>query len=126
MKSIFSVSCAFALLLVSSSAFSPYYRPRLPTQTAATLVGASYEAPSDYDRDDLEPTKKEVSVTYDDDDEEIRDALKRELLLLSSVTSRGEYASSEERDIVIDIVTQLGELAVYCKRNGKTLLNVRI
>jgi len=107
MKLSFSVSCAFALLMVSSSAFSPYYRPQLLTQTTATLVGASYEAPSDYDRDDLEPTKKEVSVTYDDDDEEIRDALKRELLLLSSVTSRGEYASSEERDIVIDIVTQL-------------------
>jgi hypothetical protein len=68
----------------------------------------AFEPPSDYDAQDLSPTEKSVTVTYDDDDEAIRDALKRELLLLSSVTNRGEYTSSEERDIVIDIVTQLG------------------
>lgn len=97
------------LLLASSSAFSPDSRPRA-LSLVTTAAAASYAAPSDYDIDDLEPNKKEVSVTYDDNDEEIRDALKRELLLLSSVTNRGEYASSEERDIVIDIVTQLEAL----------------
>lgn len=77
----------------------------------STRISSLYEteAPSDYDAADLPPTEKDVYVSYDDDDEAIRDALKRELLLLASVTNRGEYTSSEERDIVIDIVTQLGE-----------------
>lgn len=68
------------------------------------------EAPSDYDSFDLTSTEKSVTVDIDEDDAFIRDALKRELLLLASVTNRGEYASSEERDIVIDLVTQLEAL----------------
>lgn len=68
------------------------------------------EAPSDYDSFDLTSTEKSVTVDTDEDDAFIRDALKRELLLLASVTNRGEYASSEERDIVIDLVTQLEAL----------------
>eukprot|EP00543_Licmophora_paradoxa_P001458 CAMPEP_0202457638 /NCGR_PEP_ID=MMETSP1360-20130828/14612_1 /ASSEMBLY_ACC=CAM_ASM_000848 /TAXON_ID=515479 /ORGANISM="Licmophora paradoxa, Strain CCMP2313" /LENGTH=291 /DNA_ID=CAMNT_0049077785 /DNA_START=26 /DNA_END=901 /DNA_ORIENTATION=+ len=69
------------------------------------------EAPSDYDSDDIPPAIKSVSVTkLEEEDELIRDALKRELLLLASVTNRGEYASSDERDIVIDLVTQLEAL----------------
>jgi hypothetical protein len=46
---------------------------------------------------------------FDEEDAMIREDLKRELLLLSSVTNRGEYTSSEERDIIIDVVTQLGK-----------------
>jgi len=64
-------------------------------------------APSDYDTDHI--TEKLVSVTYDDN-EAIRDALKRELLMLSSITNRGEFTSSEECDIVINIVMQLEAL----------------
>lgn len=66
--------------------------------------------PSDYDSSDLLPETKEVTVDERDEDALIRDALKRELLLLASVTNRGEYASSDERDIVIDLVTQLEAL----------------
>jgi hypothetical protein len=68
------------------------------------------EAPSDYDSGDLAAAEKGVMVDTDDNDAPIRDALKRELLLLASVTNRGEYATAEERDIVIDLVTQLEAL----------------
>jgi hypothetical protein len=49
------------------------------------------EAPSDFNTEDLEGEKH---LTIDDKAEDvvIRDALKRELLLLSSITNRGEYA----------------------------------
>jgi hypothetical protein len=95
----------FFLVLLNATAHS-FVIPCIQSLQSAPLQ--AFDAPSDYDTQDLSPTDKTVSVTYDDDDEAIRDALKRELLLLSSVTNRGEYTSSEERDIVIDIVTQLG------------------
>ena len=66
--------------------------------------------PSDYDSSDLLPEQKEVTVDVNEEDALIRDALKRELLLLASVTNRGEYASSDEKDIVIDLVAQLEAL----------------
>lgn len=63
--------------------------------------------PSDYDIGDLGSDKKTVSVDVNDDDARIRDCLKRELLLLASVTNRGECATSEEKNIVIELITQL-------------------
>lgn len=66
-------------------------------------------SPSDYDAEDL-TAKKEIAVDTDDDDAEIRDALKRELLLLSSVTNRGECATKDEQNILIDLVNQLEAL----------------
>jgi len=88
-----------------------------PLATATTDDRASFFAlpsmsnddagPSDYDLNDLSPVKKTVAVDLNDDDARIRDELKRELLLLSSVTNRGEFASREERDIFIDLITQL-------------------
>lgn len=53
---------------------------------------------------------KEVAVDEKEEDIAIRDDLKRELLLLASVTDRGAYCSKEERDIVIDLVAQLEAL----------------
>jgi hypothetical protein len=100
-----AIIAAFFLVLLNATVHS-FVIPCIPSLQPAPLK--AFDAPSDYDTQDLSPTDKTVSVTYDDDDEAIRDALKRELLLLSSVTNRGEYTSSEERDIVIDIVTQLG------------------
>lgn len=97
-------------LLIVLFAVTAHSFVNLPAQPWRTTALKAFDAPSDYDTQDLSPSEKTVSVTYDDDDEAIRDALKRELLLLSSVTNRGEYTSSEERDIVIDIVTQLGKL----------------
>lgn len=56
-------------------------------------------APSDYDTDDLED-EKTATVDYNEEDAQIRDALKRELLLLSSVTNRGDYANVDEQNIL--------------------------
>ena len=67
-------------------------------------------APSDYDTSDLPPVIKEVAVDENEEDVAIRDDLKRELLLLASVTDRGAYSSKEEKDIVIDLVAQLEAL----------------
>lgn len=49
------------------------------------------EVPSDFNAEDLEG-EKALSVDQNEEDAVIRDALKRELLLLSSITNRGEYA----------------------------------
>lgn len=68
------------------------------------------DAPSDYDSTDLTPDMKTAVVDTNDADVYIRDDLKRELLLLASVTNRGEFASLEERNIIIDLVTQLEAL----------------
>lgn len=68
------------------------------------------DSPSDYDFDDLTPTEKTVSVDENEEDEVLRDALKRELLLLASITSRGECATQDEKDIMLDLVTQLEAL----------------
>jgi len=68
------------------------------------------DVPSDYDTDDLQPTEQQVFVDTDSEDAIIRDQLKRELLLLASVTKRGEFATNEEKDIIIDLVTQLEAL----------------
>jgi len=67
-------------------------------------------SPSDYDTSDLPPVVKEVAVDEKEEDFAIRDDLKRELLLLASVTDRGAFCSKEEKDIVIDLVAQLEAL----------------
>jgi hypothetical protein len=67
-------------------------------------------APSDYDAEDLPPSQKEVTVDENEEDSLIRDALKRELLLLASVTNRGAYASNDESGLVLDLVSQLEAL----------------
>ena len=66
--------------------------------------------PSDYDADALESDEKKVSVDTDEDDAAIRDELKRELILLASVTNRGACASTEEDNLVVDLVAQLEAL----------------
>lgn len=66
-------------------------------------------APSDYDTEDLQ-NGKTVAVDNNEEDAAIRDALKRELLLLSSVTNRGEYANQDEQNVLTDLVAQLEAL----------------
>jgi len=66
--------------------------------------------PSDYDADDLESTQKKVSVDMNEEDAAIRDEIKRELILLASVTNRGTCAREEEKNLVVDLVTQLEAL----------------
>jgi hypothetical protein len=71
---------------------------------------AEDSSPSDYDTADLPPDVKEVTIDEKEEDVLIRDALKRELLLLASVTDRGAYATRDEQDIVTDLVAQLEAL----------------
>jgi len=77
---------------------------------SATVLSLSDSSPSDYDPDELITSEKTVSVDENEEDLAIRDALKRELLLLASITSRGECATQDEKDIMLDLVTQLEAL----------------
>merc|ERR1719420_2532499 len=63
--------------------------------------------PSDYDADDLESAVRQVAVDTVADDASIRDELKRELILLASVTNRGMCASAEEENLVSELVSEL-------------------
>lgn len=85
-------------------------------------------SPSDYDIEDLvdrrgsRTSRSAVGSTEgsafnsntknsnDEEDASIREALKRELLLLSSITNRGEYATIDEQNVLVDIVVQLEAL----------------
>lgn len=118
MYSLFAVS---ALLFIefhcaSVAGFGPrLLRSRIAATGKSTplVILRDYvddSGPSDYDTEDLLPEQKEVTVDENEEDALIRDALKRELLLLASVTNRGEYASGDERDIAIDLVAQLEAL----------------
>jgi hypothetical protein len=81
------------------------------TTSSTSLYSMSMDdAPSDYDSEDLTSPEKSVEVDTNEEDADIRDDLKRELLLLSSVTNRGEFASPEEKDIFVDLITQLEAL----------------
>lgn len=94
--------------------FSPShcFSTRGPTCSSRVVLFdyATDSSPSDYDTGDLPPDVKEVTVDEKEEDEVIRDALKRELLLIASVTDRGAYATRDEQDIVIDLVAQLEAL----------------
>lgn len=77
------------------------------------------QSPSDYDTTEVLPEKRVLEVAGSsnsnnkqrlEEDALIRDALKRELLLLSSVTNRGEYAGTDEQNMLIDLVAQLEAL----------------
>lgn len=82
---------------------------KFKTTTTKLPAYSDEGSPSDYDADDL-IGDKEIMIDTDEDDAEIRDALKRELLLLSSVTNRGECATKDEQNILIDLVNQLEAL----------------
>ena len=83
-------------------------RPSRRPLLRLSMPDVSY--PSDYDADALESDEKRVSVDTDEDDAAIRDELKRELILLASVTNRGACASTEEDNLVVDLVAQLEAL----------------
>ena len=102
------------LLFVATSGFAPRMTDLSVTLTAppSTLLYYSQEesAPSDYDTEDLTEKEQRVVVDENEEDAQIREELIKELLLLSSVSDRGEYTSTDERDIIIDLVTQLEAL----------------
>jgi len=94
-----TVQCFTVMSMTTSSSW----------RTASPPLSAYYDesGPSDYDdvMDD-----KQLEVDKKEEDAVIRDALKRELLLLSSVSNRGEYCSTDEQNMLIDLVAQLEAL----------------
>jgi hypothetical protein len=107
-------------LTVSAHGFAGL--PPAPRRTAAscrsvtsvitsTTLWSTYEpeAPSDFNTEDISG-EKHVEVDEREEDAIIRDALKRELLLLSSITNRGEYASTDDQNVITDLVAQLEAL----------------
>jgi hypothetical protein len=93
-------------------------------QHSGIVLHAFYDetesGPSDYDRADL-LDEKSVTVDENEEDDNIRDALKRELLLFSSVTNRGEYATTDEQvsapdGAAVALSNQLGSLVVLGSR----------
>ncbi len=80
------------------------------TKKCFTYSGNDFVGPSDVD--DLAPIEAPTMDT-NEDDQLIRDELKRELLLLASVTLRGDFVTKEEVLIIDDIVTQLEALNPY-------------
>jgi len=132
MKRSFAIALLFSLATTRAQAFSVLLAPTTTTSTRRsypsgssiqTTVGtprptsandggalaAYYDAtgPSDYDE---VMEEKGLEVDKNEEDAEIRDAIKRELLLLSSVSNRGEYCSVEEQNMCIDLVAQLEAL----------------
>lgn len=103
------------LLTVSTGGVSGFVTPtanRLTTTTSSIILKDFPDAdgPSDYDTEDLPPSEKSVVVDDKEEDVMIRDALKRELLLLASVTNRGLYSNKDEAGLVLDLVSQLEAL----------------
>ena len=98
--------CVFACMQVSYA----FMQQRI-VERRSTLFAYSMDSsgPSDYDTEDL-LGEKDVSVDKKEEDAIIRDALKREILLLSSVTDRGEYATKDEQDMLIELVNELEAL----------------
>ena len=100
------------LFLARLAAVAPFIPlPQPPTLLGLTSLYAfdNDPSPSDYASEDLVGVKT-ASVDENEEDALIRDSLKREVLLLSSVTNRGEYASTEEQNMLVDLVAQLEAL----------------
>jgi hypothetical protein len=112
-------SSASALVLLLSCSWTTAFSPTTPirqyhSRSSSSLIPrfeyADGDGPSDYDTADLPPDQKEVTVDSNEEDALIRDALKRELLLVASISNRGEYASKDEQNIAVDLVAQLEAL----------------
>lgn len=102
------VLCSLNLLSPTLAFSVSHPKPKITTRSRF-FAYFDEGSPSDYDSEDL-TTRKEVEVDMEEDDDAIRDALKRELLLLSSFTNRGECANKDEQNIFIDLVNQLEAL----------------
>lgn len=94
--------------VLSSRAVSVCKTQQQPSHLRLSMPDDPY--PSDYDADDLESTEKSVAVDTNEEDSVLRDELKRELILLSSVTNRGMCASTEEENLVTELITELEAL----------------
>lgn len=93
--SILSVQSSF---LATSGRRTACSRPlRRPGQVLHAFYDDAGSGPSDSAYSADLQAEKTLAVDEKAEDDKIRDALKRELLLFSSVTNRGEYATSDEQ-----------------------------
>ena len=112
------ISLAFGSAAVSVSAFAPLHgaatstsaRSLLSAKTQLRQSMSTDDIPSDYQADDLSSGDQAVVVDEDEDDERIREELKRELLFMASTTDRGEFAREEEKQLIVELVTELEAL----------------
>eukprot|EP00815_Leptocylindrus_aporus_P011441 CAMPEP_0116055432 /NCGR_PEP_ID=MMETSP0322-20121206/3407_1 /TAXON_ID=163516 /ORGANISM="Leptocylindrus danicus var. apora, Strain B651" /LENGTH=333 /DNA_ID=CAMNT_0003539041 /DNA_START=232 /DNA_END=1233 /DNA_ORIENTATION=+ len=82
--------------------------PSFFAKMSTALRNTEYPSDSHDPDDDFIGAMRKVES---EEDAALREALNRELLLMSSVTSRGEYVSNEEeRELIMDIVLQLEAL----------------
>jgi hypothetical protein len=106
MLRVWVVAYGLSCVVLTAHAFvSPTRMHLIPTarkvagivsKTGVLKAFSAETGPSDYDSADLQD-EKSVAVDDNEEDDRIRDALKRELLLFSSVTNRGEYATKDEQ-----------------------------
>jgi PAP_fibrillin len=96
---------------VSYISVSKYQKRKMRSGFFRQFAFYDEQSPSDYDTAQVAlSSEKRLVVDKREEDALIRDALKRELLLLSSVTNRGEYASGDEQNMLVDLVAQLEAL----------------
>lgn len=109
---ILAVSSRSVFSFVTPSTTTTSHRLTTYTTTSPLILRDFPDdtGPSDYDMEDLPPSEKSVVVDDNEEDILIRDALKRELLLLASVTNRGLYSNKDEAGLVLDLVSQLEAL----------------
>lgn len=105
------ISLVVYQLIACGEGWAPASSLRLsqPLRARGVLAAFSDGTPSDT-ADYRTFTKQEAVVDNNEEDSLIRDALKRELLVLASVTDRGEYASKDEQNMIVDLISQLEAL----------------
>ena len=99
-----------ASVCLAANAFVPTFTQHsLSSTTKASPLFSYYDESSPSDYDEL-VAEKGVEFAQNEDDAVIRHELKRELLLLSSISNRGEFASTEQQSLLTDLVSQLEAL----------------
>lgn len=107
----FSISRSRIFLTSSFERSTDPRRSSFFTRKGKTTI-FNVEQPSDsHDNDDDLSAPGSGFYVETEEDLALREALKRELLLMCSVTSRGEFiVNDEEKNLIVDIVTQLEAL----------------
>ena len=93
------------IILFSIISLCQSFSPNLTRKAHTSVLCADLE-----NNDTKTAREQPIGNHLDDEDVIICGELKRELLLLSSVSDRGLLLSKEEKDIIADIVTQLSAL----------------
>merc|ERR1719410_2902230 len=98
-------SSSVILLMLYVSKLDAFYPSRILTHQSPFLRLS--DIPSDYESEDLVIEEKVMTVDEKEEDEQIRNDLKKELIMIACVTNRGSCATKDERTLIEDLVTQL-------------------